>query len=269
MDDLIAERRVFIREFAPELIVPTGHVFARLGFAQLARYVARLNEPGRFPPGLRATVNHLVLRAAARALERHPHFNDFYLTSGRAKHNQAVAVRIPLDARGKLGFSVISDAARRDLDELVVDAAARCVEDRILAERKADKLVRMRRSWPLLGQFFGAAFLTPMTWLKDYVPAVENWMAERAIRRTGTFAVSNVGTLGVTRVSSTLVAAAVADVFVCAPETRQVDPDDGQARSEMLSVGVSFDLRLFEPYEAAAFLRDMIELLAEPEQRLV
>ncbi len=260
--DLISERRGVIRDFASHLLVPTGHLFMEVELLPLKALLDEINQPGRFPPGIRATVNHLVLRATARALTAHAAFNDFYLHCGDVQHNEAVVLRVPLDADGHLGFSVVSDAAHRPFDELVVDAAARSIEDSVLARRKAGKLVRMRKLRPLFFRLASGGVISPMYWLRDHVAGMERSTAKKAVRKAGTFVVSNVGSLGVVGVSSTLLTAAVADLFVCAPVHR------GGHDGPMLPVGVSYDLRLFEAWEAAAFLREVLENLRQPETLL-
>jgi pyruvate/2-oxoglutarate dehydrogenase complex dihydrolipoamide acyltransferase (E2) component len=266
--ELLIERRSVMRQFEPHRIVPSGHVFMRVPLAPLDGFLSSLNKPGRFPPGLRASVSHLVMRAAARALHEHPHFNDFYLLSGQARHNPQVVIRLPLDAWGHLGFAVVADPGRRSLDEVIVEADARAVEERIATARRADKLVRIWRRHPVIARTLSHGLLTPWSWLRDHWSLLERASVKTTSARSGTFVVSNVGSLGITAVSSTLVAAAVAGLFVCAPQWHLTEGSASVAATKFIQVGVAFDLRLFEAYEAAAFLARIVDMLAEPARHL-
>lgn len=257
---LIAERRGALRDAGPGRVTPAHHVWLEAPLAPALALVARLDAEGGLPPGLHAEVRHLALRAAARALERHPWFNDFLLLSGGVQHNELVSVRVALDAEGRPAHCTVPDPGRRPLVEVVAEAAAREVDESVEAVRRAIKLARVRRSRPVFSWLVSEGVLEPLHWLRDRLPALERRM-RRDVLRGGSFGLLDAGSLGAAGVAGVLLARHSAALLLAAPRP-------GLEAGPRLPVGLMFDARLFEAHEAVAFLREVIELLAEPELRL-
>ncbi|HOX46924.1 MAG TPA: hypothetical protein PK668_25225 [Myxococcota bacterium] len=258
--ELIAERRGALRDAAPARVTPAHQVWLEAPLAPAQAMLDRLHAEGGLPPGLRAEVRHLLLRAAARALERHPWFNDFLLLSGGVQHNELVSVRVSLDAEGRPGHCSVPDPGRRPLVEVLAEAAAREVEEGVEAVRRAVKLARVRRSRPVFSRLVSEGVLEPLHWLRDRLPALERRL-RRDVRRHGSLGLLDVGPLGATGVAGVLLACHSALLLLAAPRP-------GREAGPRLPVGLAFDARLFEAHEAVAFLREVTELLAEPEARL-
>ncbi len=257
--DLTAERREALREHAPGRVTPAHQVWLEAPLAPALGLAARLTEGGALAPGLRAEVRHLVIRAAARALEHHPWLNDFLLRSGEVQRNPQVVVRVALDAEGRAAFCVVPDPGRRPLEEVVAEIAAREVEERVAGVRRAIRLARFQRSRPLFTWLVGEGALGSLLWLRDRLPPLERRL-RRNLRRGGTIGLLDLGPHGVLGASGTLLACRSASLLLAAPRPAHGGP--------CLPLGLVYDARLFEAHEAVGFLREVIELLAEPEARL-
>jgi pyruvate/2-oxoglutarate dehydrogenase complex dihydrolipoamide acyltransferase (E2) component len=258
--ELIAERRGALRDAAPARVTPAHQVWLEAPLAPVQAMLARLHVECRLPPGLRAEARHLALRAAAQALERHPWFNDFLLLSGGVQHNELVSVRVALDAEGRPAHCTVPNPGRRPLVEVLAELAAREVDESVEAVRRAIKVARVRRSRPVFSWLVSEGVLEPLHWLRDRLPALERRM-RRDVLHGGSFGLLDAGPLGATGVAGVLLACHSAALLLASPRP-------ALEAGPRLPVGLVFDARLFEAHEAVAFLREVIELLAEPETRL-
>lgn len=263
--DQIAVRRAAIFEAAPRRWMPGATVYADVAVEPLDALVAALNAGGRLLPGLRAEREHLVVRAAARALRRHPHFGNLLLPGGASFEVERTVVSVALDGPGSTGFSLVAEPDQLPLEQVVAELDAATEESR---ERQHDDLrraVRRRHTRPLVQWLVNDALLGSLTWVRDRVKLPPGFI-RMAVEQTGNLLVHPLGRCGAVKAAATLVGARPAQVLICAP--RQVLSPEVPDGREVLALGLTYDQRLFEPHEAAALLADMVALLAEPAERL-
>lgn len=270
--DLLAERRGVVRDSAAGRVVPASQVWVAAPWTPARDWVEALNRSGRMPPGLRAEVRHLVLRAAARALERHPCFNDFLLLSGGVQQNPGVVVRVALVAEQRPAACFVPEAGRRPLEQVLAEIAAREVEEGVEGLRKGVRLARFRRTRPLLFRLASEGVLGPLFWARDRLPGLERRL-RRNVRRTGTTSLRDLGALGASGAGGVLLACHVSGLLLAGPGWRLEPTSAGAPGLEprpglYLPLGLMFDARLFEAHEALAYLGEVAGALADPARSL-
>jgi len=264
-DELIASRRIVIADGSLRRQVPTAVVYANAPLAPLASLVDELNAPGRLLPGLRAEVDHLVLRAAARALDGHPHFRNLLLPGGAGHETGRVIACIHSDGPGSATFGLVTDPGAGSLERSVQEQDAAGQDGRLKHADDERQALRQHRTRPLKDRLLVDGLGEGLAWLRDRVRLPPAWIRV-AVQQTGNLAAHLLGRLGITSASPALTGPRLVQLVVGAPGVRLTPEGEGQ---QVVSVGVAYDQRLFEPWEAAAFLGDVIDLLAEPRTRLV
>ena len=149
-----------------------GFLFMDVDMTRPRVLVERLREKG-----IRATYNHLFVRAAALALSRLPDLHVMVIGSRRLRPGQ---VDIGLSVAGQTNFApvmVIEDAGRKTLAQLAEEVTRRVPE---VQEKEKKDLDGMRR----LG------WIIPFGWLRRWI--VRRVLSSFRIRRqlSGTFQIS-------------------------------------------------------------------------------
>ncbi len=264
-EELIATRRVAISEGHPRRLVPTAVVHGWVPLAPLAELVDELNQPGRLLPGLQAEVEHLVVRAAARAMRSHPHLRNLLLPSGAGHEIDQFIARMQLDGPGSASFGLIIDPDTGTLESCVQELDAAALEGRLRCEDEQRKGLRQKRTRPIKNFLMVDGLGRGWAWTRDNLRLPPAWI-RLAVQVSGNLIVQLLGHLGLPAASPMMAGPRLAQLVIGAPRNR-LGPG-GQAARRELPVAVAFDQRLFEPWEAAAYLADVLDLLAEPRQRL-
>lgn len=264
-EELIASRRVLIADGSLRRQVPTAVVYGQAPLEPLADLVDELNEPGRLLPGLVAEVDHLILRAAARALEDHPHLRNLLLPGGAGHEVGQVVACIHLDGPGSAAFGLVTEPGGGELERSVQEQDAAGQDGRLKHEDDVRQALRQRRTRPVKDRLLVDGLGEGLAWLRDRVRLPPAWIRV-AVQQTGNLAAHLLGHLGIPMASPTMTGPRLVQLVVGAPEVCLAS-GGGQGQA-VVPIGVAFDQRLFEPWEAAAYLGDIIDQLAQPRERL-
>lgn len=264
-DELIAARRTAISEGHPRRLVPTAVVYGWAPLAPLAELVDELNQPGRLLPGLRAEVDHLVMRAAARAIRSHPHMRNLVMPTGAVHEVEQFIARVHLDGPGSMSVGLVMDPDNNTLESCVQELDATTVDGHLRSQDEQRKSLRQVRTRPIKNLLMVEGLGRGWAWMRDKVRLPPAWI-HLAVQVSGNLFIQLLSHLKLRSACATMTGPRLVQLVI-GPPLKRLGPSGETARQE-LPIAVAFDQRMFEPWEAAAYLTDVLELLAEPRQRL-
>jgi pyruvate/2-oxoglutarate dehydrogenase complex dihydrolipoamide acyltransferase (E2) component len=199
--------------------------------------------------GVPSTYNHMVVRAAALTLVRHPQLHVMVAGTRRLRPER---VDVGLSVAGSSFYApvmVLEDAARKKLPELSAEIVRRAPEIR---EKEQRDLSFMRK----LG------WLIPFGWLRR---AILRWLFQRtAFRRqlVGTLQISAVNALDVTMLLTTTAAASIG---VAAVRDRVIAVDGKPEVRPTMMLACSMDHKAWDGVAVATFQSEVRKILESGE----
>ncbi len=263
--DYIAVRRSLVMDGAQRRMVPTSSVFRLLPTEPVEELVQELNQPGRLPTGLKATVEHIVIVAAASALKRHSHFTCLLLPGGSIYEPTRAVIATALDGPGSGAIGLVATPDEKPLDEAVAELDASEADGYPRFEGEARKAVLQRRTRPLKYRLLVDVFTEGLFFIRDKVKIPERWI-RIAVEQTGNFVVHPLMRLGIDSATVSLTGPRSAHLLVGSIHP-ELSGHQGTSHN-VLKLGLAFDARIFEPFEAALFLADISDLLSDPKVSL-
>jgi hypothetical protein len=249
--DQLIVRRSAIADGDLRRRVPTAVIYRALDFDPLEELVKDLNQPGRLPTGLRAHAEHLVVRAAAKAAADHPHFTSLILPGGAVYHADQIVASLSIHGPGGEVFAIVSEPGGRAIDEMIAEIDAAVLDGRERHDAQKRKDVMRHRHRPLVDCLLNGALIGSLVWLRDRFRLPDAWI-NTAVNMTGNLVVHSGLGSGATSMSLSLTGPRVAQVLVGAEQNEILAADGRVVR--VLQLGLAYDLRLFDAFEAAAFL---------------
>ena len=263
--DQLIVRRSAIADGHLRRRVPTAVIYRALELAPIEGLVADLNQPGRLPTGLKAQTEHLVVRAAARAAAEHPHFTQLILPGGAIYQSEEIVASLSVHGPGGGVFGIISEPGSRPIEEVIAELDAAVLDGHERHDGQMRKDVMRHRHRPLVDWLLNGALIGSLVWLRDRFKLPAAWI-RTAVNMTGNLVVHSGLASGATGMSLSLTGPRVAQILVGA-ERNEILAADGQV-VRVLQLGLAYDLRLFDAFEAAAFLDRLADLLADPATSL-
>jgi pyruvate/2-oxoglutarate dehydrogenase complex dihydrolipoamide acyltransferase (E2) component len=223
-------------------------------------------EQARARDGQRLTVTHLVAKAAADALRRHPEANVL-LRFGRPWLRQRVTVCclvVQRERGGKvdLGTATVADADRRSLPELARELETRI--DEVRARRNA-RLEQGKRNASFVPAFLMNAALGLLSFVWYTLNLDLGW-AGMPSDPFGGVAVTSVGSLGLERAYVASVSYTRVPLLL-APGRLRTEPvvEGGEVRpGQVMTLSLTWDARLISTPLAAQLLSELRAALESP-----
>ncbi len=263
--DLIAARRSLVIDGAQRRLVPSAAVYREMYAQPLELVVDELNQPGVLPTGLKASIEHLVILAAASALRQHKHFTSLVLPGGSLYESERAVLVTALDGPGSGAFGLVACPDERPLADAVAELDASEADGYPRFEGEARKSVLQSRTRPIKYRLLVDVLTEGLSLVRDRVKLPER-LIRIAVEQTGNFVVHPLHRHGVDSASVSLTGPRPAHLLVCAVSNLPTG-SKGEAH-RVIKIGLAFDMRIFEPWEAAQFLADVADLLSDPRASL-
>lgn len=215
---------------------------------------------------VRATVTHLVARAVAVAIGRHPDVNAKVRFWGKLEQRRTVDVVIQVAAEGGLDLSTarIDQADQKSIKDIATELERQAKKIRAGADEKLGKSRGMINKLPW---WLTRAVLDLSDFLVNelHVDLSSQGMPPDPF---GSAMVTNVGMFGIDTAFAPLVPIARCALLILVPQIRERPwVVDGEVVSRpVLRLCATFDHRIIDGYQAGKLSRTVTELLLEPSK---
>ncbi len=241
---------------------PTIYGFLDVDAEGMKRRMAALRERG-----IRVTPTHVVARACAVMLERHPDVN-VTLRGRRAWQRSSVDVFLQVAVPGEdgVGSTELSGVKIEGAQDLSLEAIARVVGERVERARKGQDqaLNRSRAGMGAIPRRFLGPVLRFMRWLMVDLN-LDMKLIGVARDPFGSIGVTNVGSLGIDTAFAPLypIGGPAIQVTVGAVKDRAVVVDGEVVARPILRIGGAFDHRVVDGYHLAVLAKELRSLLED------
>ncbi len=213
--------------------------------------------------GIKATLTHVFILAAARALKQEVPELNTYIRRGNVVHRDHIDVMVSILLRdSKMGSVMIKDADTLTLEELV-----KVMKDEVVQSRKGDenKTMQMKDKlasipWPLRGWVYRFIKTVTMDWGFSF-PSLG-----LSANSFGSFVVSNIGSLGLDMGYPALFPSSnVSFVLILGGVNRKPAVVDEQiVPRTILSLGAALDHRVVDASHGGLIFRYLKYIVKNP-----
>jgi pyruvate dehydrogenase E2 component (dihydrolipoamide acetyltransferase) len=212
------------------------------------------------------TVSHVVARALALAIARHPEVNAKVRFWGRLEQRESIDIvlQVATDGGRDLAAARIDDADRKSLADIAQELARQASRIREGRDERyaSSRTLFQRLPWWLTRPVLGAA---------DLVTNELHWhLPRQGMPRDpfGTAMVTNVGMFGIDTAFAPLTPIARCPILVLVTEVRDRPwvHDGAVVVRPVLRLCATFDHRIVDGFHAGKLAREMHALLAAPEE---